>query len=297
MKAGGALVVAETQANRISQVSSSGVVTLVAGSATGSSGSANGTGQAALFSAPTGVAVDASGNIFVADQNNHLIRKITSTGVVSTFAGNGAPGFRDATGTQAGFKFPVDVALDSAGNLYVADGGNNRIRKITPAGVVTTLAGTGAAGSTDGPGASATFNVPTGVAVDSTGRVFVAETSGDRIRLIDTSGQVSTYAGTGVSGSLDASTATQATFASPYHLAVDASENVFVADTGNNLIRQITPGGVVSTYAGVRNPSNAVVNGPALSATFNAPYGVVVDTNGYAYVADRGHNLLRLIVP
>ena len=133
--------------------------------------------------------------------------------------------------------------------------------------------------------------------MDSTGRVFVSEMSGNRTRLIDTSGQVSTYAGTSVSGSLDASTATQASFASPYHLAVDASGNVFVADTGNNLIRQITPGGVVSTYAGVRNPSNAVVNGPALSATFNAPYGVVVDTNGYAYVADRGHNLLRLIVP
>jgi streptogramin lyase len=215
---------------------------------------------------------------------------------VTTFAGNGAPGFRDATGTAAGFRFPSDVAIDSSGNLYVADSGNNRIRKITPTGVVTTLAGTGVAGETDGAATSATFSLPTGVAVDVTGRVFVSESASNRVRLIDSSNQVSTYAGTGGAGSIDGA-ATSATFFSPYHLTVDTSNVVFVADANNNLIRKITATGQVSTYAGLRNGGTAVVNGLATTATFNGPSGVVVDSSGTLFVADRFNNLIRKIAP
>jgi len=150
----------------------------------GTEGSGNGTGTAAQFYYPFGVAVDSSGNIYVADTNNHRIRKITPAGVVSTFAGTGTEGFANGTGTEAQFNLPTGVAVDSRGNVYVADQVNHRIRRITPAGVVSTLAGTGTRGHADGTGTEAQFNYPTGVAVDSSGNVFVADNVNHRIRKI-----------------------------------------------------------------------------------------------------------------
>ena len=211
-------------------------VTTFAGS--GSAGSADGTGTAASFYKPSGVAVDGSGNVYVAEYYNHLIRKITSAGVVTTLAGSGSAGSANGTGTAASFYRPYGVAVDGNGNVYVADYYNHLIRKITSAGVVTTLAGSGSQGSADGTGTAASFYNPSGVAVDGSGNVYVADRSNHLIRKITSADVVTTLAGSGSQGSANG-TGTAASFTLPYGVAVDASGNVYVADSGNNLIRKI----------------------------------------------------------
>jgi sugar lactone lactonase YvrE len=184
------------------------------------------------------VAVDSSGNVYVADYGNNMIRKITSAGVVTTLAGSSTTsGSADGTGTAASFNNPMGVAVDSSGNVYVADG-NNMIRKITSAGVVTTLAGTIAGGSANGTGTAASFNNPTGVAVDSSGNVYVADCSNFMIREITSAGVVTTLAGSTTYGSANG-TGTAARFYNPNGVAVDSSGNVYVADYDNNMIRKI----------------------------------------------------------
>jgi sugar lactone lactonase YvrE len=216
-------------------------VTTIAGSA-GSSGSTDGTGSAARFNYPHGVAVDSSGNVYVADYWNHTIRKVTSAGVVTTLAGlAGNAGSADGTGSAARFDSPYGVAVDSSGNVYVADYGNSTIRKVTSAGVVTTLAGLAYnVGSTDGTGSAARFNYPRGVAVDSSGNVYVADYWNHTIRKVTSAGVVTTLAGlAGSSGSADG-TGSAARFNGPSGVAVDSSTNVYVADQGNHTIRKIT---------------------------------------------------------
>ncbi|MES2809849.1 MAG: putative Ig domain-containing protein [Bacteroidota bacterium] len=217
-------------------------VSLFAGNASGTSGSVDATGSAASFNAPTGIVRDASGNLYVADQTNHKIRKITAAGVVTTFAGTGSTGAVDANGTLASFSSPADVVLDASGNLYVADKGNRKIRKITPAGDVTTFAGSGTAGSTDGVGIAATFNAPNGIAIDRTGNLYVSDggtVTSHKIRMINPAGIVSTVAGTGAVG-LANGVGTVSTFSTPAGLSVDPTTgNIFVADGGNNQIRRI----------------------------------------------------------
>jgi sugar lactone lactonase YvrE len=148
------------------------------------SGYADGPAAEAQFNGPRGVAVDAKGNVYVADTGNHRIRMISPAGQVTTLAGGSEPGYKDGKGSEARFNYPADIAADAAGNLYVADTANHCIRKITPEGVVTTLAGNGKPGDTDGPLAEAQFRAPEGVAVDSQGNVYVADTGNQRIRKI-----------------------------------------------------------------------------------------------------------------
>jgi sugar lactone lactonase YvrE len=222
--------------NAIRKITAAGVVSTLAG--TGAVGFANGAGASATFFDPWGVAVDSAGNVYVADTGNNVIRKITAAGVVSTFAGTGDAGSTDGPGASATFVWPYGVAVDSAGNLYVA--GNNKIRKITAAGVVSTFAGTGATGFTNGPGASATFSDPVGIAVDGAGNVYVAEEGNNAIRKVTAAGVVSTLAGTGTAGFANGPNAS-ATFNGPYAVAVDSAGNVYVADRDNNAIRKITP--------------------------------------------------------
>ena len=174
------------------------IVSTLAGS--GTAAFANGTGTAASFDTPTGVAVDINGNVYIADMTNHRIRKITVAGVVTTLAGSGAAGSTNGTGVSAKFSSPRGVAVDASGNVYVADASNHQIRKITVAGVVTTLAGSGAAGSTNGTGVSAKFSSPRGVAVDASGNVYVADRSNNAIRKITAAGVVTTLAGQTTAG-------------------------------------------------------------------------------------------------
>jgi sugar lactone lactonase YvrE len=288
--AAGNLFIADQGNVVIRKMTPATLVSTFAGSP-GISGSANGLDTAASFYKPFGVATDASGNVYVADAGNNKVRKISPAGVVSTFAGTGVAGSANGTDT-ATFNSPLGVALDKTGNVYVADYGNNLIRKISPAGVVSTFAGTSIAGADNGPGTAATFNLPESLAIDAAGNVYVADNGNDLIRKISPAGVVSTLAGSGMAGSGNG-TGTAASFNSPFGIAVDAGGNVYVADSGNNLIRKITASGAVSTLAGsgVKGASDATGS----AASFNIPAGIAVDAAGNVYVADESNNLIRKI--
>ena len=215
-----------------------GMVTTLAGS---SQGYLDGTGSSAKFKGPAGVAVDSAGTVYVVDLVDQRIRKITPAGVVTTLAGSGTVGFADGTGSAAQFYYPRGVAVDSSGTVYVGDTSSNRIRKITPAGVVTTLAGsgTGEYGSVDGTGGAAKFHNPWGVAVDSSGTVYVADANiNQRIRKITSAGVVTTLAGSGTYGFADGM-GSAAQFDGPFGVAINSSGTVYVADTDNHRIRKI----------------------------------------------------------
>jgi sugar lactone lactonase YvrE len=254
------------------------VVTTLAGN--GMEGYVDGVGTAAQFFFQFGVTVDANDNVFVADSSNKKIRKITPTGLVSTFAGS-SEGSTDGNGISAQFKDPFGIKIDLNGNLYVADIDDHRIRKITPTGVVTTLAGS-TEGFAEGTGSNAQFKSPRGVAVDASGNVYVADSDNHRIRKINPAGLVTTFAGSGISGS-DDGIGTAAQFSGPFDVAVDISGNVYVADFGNYKIRKITPTGVVTTVAG---STVGYADGTGTAAQFDGPRGIIVDTNGNIYVTD-----------
>ncbi|HSZ24538.1 MAG TPA: NHL repeat-containing protein [Cytophagaceae bacterium] len=269
------------------------IVTTLAGS--GSIGSANGVGTAASFFYPNGLSVDALGNIYVGDVFNNMIRKITSNGVVTTVAGSGSYGKLNGIGTAASFWFPYGVVVDDSDNIYVGDHNNNLIRKINSSGVVSTFAGTGTSGSTNGISTSASFFHCQGLAIDASGNLYIADTGNHLIRKITPTGIVSTVAGTaGVAGNTNG-TGTAASFNYPSSIAIDASGNLYVADSFNNLIRKIDPSGVVTTLAG----SGAVgsTNAIGIAASFNQPSGVAIDASGNLYVADSYNNLIRKIDP
>ena len=289
----GNVYVADTANNTIRKITPNGVVSTLAG-ISGSHGSADGIGGNARFWAPFGIAVDRSGNVYVADTGNNTIRKITPNGVVSTLAGlAGHPGSKDGIGTIAQFRNPWGVAVDDAGDVFVADMSNDTIRKITPTGVVTTLAGqAGMTGSVDGFGSQARFNSPYGVATDNAGNVYVSDSANDTIRKITPSGVVSTLAGlSGHAGSTNGN-GNDARFWNPQGLAVDDKGNIYVADTGNNTVRKITPMGVVTTLAGLAGASGTT-SGVGADACFNSPGGVAVDRTGNIYVADTNNHAVR----
>ena len=274
-----------------------GVVTTLAGTA-GMSGSADGTGAAARFHAPNGVALDSAGNLYVGDEVNHTIRKVTPAGVVTTLAGTaGMSGSADGTGAAARFNHPSGMAVDSAGNLYVADLLNHTIRQVTPAGVATTLAGTaGSFGSADGTGAAARFTLPTGVAVDSAGNVYVADHLNNTIRKVTPAGVVTTPAGTAAQRASVDGTGAVARFDSPIGVAVDSAGNIYVADSETDTIRKITAAWVVTTLSGTAGMDGSQ-DGAGAAARFDGPSGVAVDSAGSVYVAEPFNHTLRKITP
>lgn len=308
------------------------VVTTLAGN--GKWNLTNGMGTSAEFFYPSGVAVDTIGNLYVADRSNHCIRKITPAGLVSTFAGNKSQGFADAKGTSARFYYPTGITIDKNGNLYVADDYDDRIRKITPSGEVTTFAGTGDSGSTDGAANIAKFTSPTGIACDSTGNLFVCDLGNNKIRKITPAGVVSTIhtnmvltwpRGIAVdangylyvtdlynrifkitqdgttsifAGSTNAGnvdgTGTSARFKSPYGLTISKDGNLYVSDGYNNSIRKITSEGIVTTIAGTGEEGFA--DGNKTSSKFKLPYGIAIDQNLSLYIADYDNHRIRKIV-
>ena len=260
----------------------------------GTAGSNDGAGTAASFNGLAAVTADISGNVYVADNANSMIRKITPAGVVTTLAGSTTPGYADGTGAAARFNQPAGVAVDARGNVYVADYGNNMIRKITPAGVVTTLAGSTTAGSMDGIGTNARFNGPWNSDVDASGNLYVIDGNNNVIRKITPDGVVTTLAGSATPGSADG-IGSAASFNYPSSLRVSPDGNIYVADSDNNMIRKVTPEGVVTTLAGSLTPGFA--DGTGAAARFKAPWGIGADASGYLYVVDRGNYSVRKITP
>ncbi|MGH7997232.1 MAG: hypothetical protein ACREFX_12875, partial [Opitutaceae bacterium] len=295
--AGGNVYVADTSTQTIRMISGGNVTTLAGGGYLG--GRIDATGTQARFFYPDGLAATAAGLVYVADTGNHTIRMVTApAGVVTTYAGSaGTIGSANGNGTAAQFNYPYGVAADSAGNLYIADQNNDTIREVATDGQVTTIAGmAGVAGSADGVDTAARFNGPSGIAVDSSGRIFVADTGNSTIRMI-VDGQVTTLAGTaGTPGSADGAY-TSAQFDRPLGLAVDGSANVYVADSGNDTIRMVVPAtGEVTTIAGVARHSGDG-NGPGGGASFDGPYAVAVDGSGNVYVADCFNGQIRKLTP
>lgn len=269
---------------------SEGVVTTFAGSFPGF---LDGTGGNAFFSNPDGIDIDDSGNLYVADVANHRIRKITSEGIVSTLAGS-VQGYADGTGTNARFNTPIDLTLDQNGNVYVADAVNHRIRKITPAGVVTTIAGSEDRGYIDGIGTNALFTLPLDIVVDHAGNLFVSDVDSNTIRKITPSLKVSTFVGGGESDSWDG-LGTTARIGRAEGMVVDAYDNIYFGDTGNNTIRKVTKEGLVSTIAG--SGDHNFKDGLASESAFRSGRGLALDHLGNVFVADQDNGKIRRISP
>lgn len=279
----------------VRRISTSGQVTTLAGQVD-TAGSDDGTGSAARFSYPAGIAADPAGGLWVADVYNHALRHVSDAGDVTTpVALTTKAAAVDATGALARFSSPGAVAAGPDGAIYVADTGNHVIRKVDAAGVATTFAGlAGTSGTANGSGSTARFNAPLGVAVDADGTVYVADTGSHTIRKITPAGVVSTLAGlAGTADSVNGS-GTAARFSSPGGIAIDGAGNLYVADTGNNQVRKITPAGVVTTLAGWAG-SSGTADGVGDSARFNAPLGIAVDVAGTVYVTDSASHTLRKI--
>jgi sugar lactone lactonase YvrE len=290
--ADGGLYIGDFGNNLIRTINLSTVaVTTVAG--TGVAGLLNGPVTSAEFNGTANIVFDGSGDLFIADEENNVIREISSSGIVTTIAGTGTAGYQDGAAASAQFDYPEGMVFDAAGNLYVADGHNNVIRKINiSTATVSTYAGTGTAGFTNGALTSASFNDPYGMTIDASGNLYVTDIQNNSIRKITvSSGMVSTFAGTGTVG-LTNGPATNATFYYPLGCTFDSDNNMYVSDTYNNVIRKISASGTVTTVAGTG--TSGLTNGAAASATFNFPIGLVVNGNGI-YVADTHNNVIRKI--
>ena len=272
-----------------------------------SPGANDGFGTSARFRNPAGVAVDASGTIYVADTLNDMIRQISPSGAVTTIAGSpnaAGQGNVDGTGNGAKFNYPYGIAVDSSnGTLYVADSHNSTIRKITSGGVVTTLAGTVGTtvnnpvlGSADGTGSAASFRYPIALAVDSTGNVFVCDSSNSTIRKITPDGVVTTFAGLAQTPGHTDGMGSSARFTYPCGIAIDSSDNLYVSDFSDDIIRKITPAAVVTTIAGTAGMSGSA-DGIGDNARFNVPFGVAVDAAGNLYIADQYNHIIRKRTP
>jgi hypothetical protein len=266
-------------------------VTTIAGD---TAGYRNGGNSVALFSFPSAIAADTTGNLYISDTYNNVIRKEwLKLGLVGTLAGNDSAGFRDGSVLHAEFNSPEGICLDKHGNVYVADMYNNRIRVITPAGMVSTLAGNGTPGFINGPADSAEFNLPTGVAVDTMGNVYVADDGNFSVREISTTGTVTTIAGTGVAGFHNGAGDT-AKFNGLYGIVLNDSGTIYLTEYNNNDVRRIK-NGIVSTVAGNDTlPSVAGWHdGQNDSALFSAPMGLVIDSIGDLFICDEFNYRVR----
>jgi sugar lactone lactonase YvrE len=299
----GNMFIADTADARIRKVGTNGIINTVAGNGTnGYSGDEGPATNAKLF-LPSAVALDTLGNLYIADSTNNRIRKVDTNGVISTVAGKNAVGFSGDGGlaTNATLNGPTGVVLDAIGNLYIADHGNNRIRKVGTNGIISTLAGTNAPGfSGDGSAAiNAKLYWPFGVALDGSGNLFIADTQNSRIRVVGTNGIITTVAGTATYGfSGDGGPATQASLRKPSCAAVDNFGNIYIADPYNDRIRQVATNGIITTVAGngAGVPYSGAFSGdggPATNASLYLPSGVALDAIGNLYIADTLNNRIR----
>lgn len=286
----GSIFVADQVDNRIRKISAEGEVSTLAGIT--SAGFKDGLPGDARFDGPSGIAVDQVGIIYISDQNNHSIRKISPSGQVITFAGSPKAGTKDGKGVEAAFKFPAGICVDAKGFVYVADRGNNLIRVISPEGDVSTLAGSGKVGFADGKGKDARFNAPTGIVVDGNGNVYVADQVNNRIRKISPEGDVSTLAGNGECSSRDGE-GVKAAFSYPTGIVLAPEGHLYVTDRINHSLRKISITGTVSTIAAAFNDGS---KSGIPESIFNVPSGICFNKAGNLVIADyNNHNIKEIL--
>jgi len=301
----GNFYIADTYNNRVREViASSGIIVTLAGNGAGGSSGDGGMATSALIYLPSGVVLDSAGNLYIADSGNNRVRKITaSTGIITTVAGNGIAGYSGDGGAATGaeLSFPSGLALDSAGNLYIADLDNSVIRKVSmSSGMIATVAGNGTAGYSGdgGPATSAELSYPNGIALDASGNIYIADQYNNSIREVTVStGAIATVAGNGTLGySGDGGPATSAELNTPESIAFDSTGNLYIADSDNERIRMVTIStGVISTVAGTGWPSYCCDGGPAVDAELHFPAAIVLDPAGNLYIADTDNNLIRKV--
>jgi sugar lactone lactonase YvrE len=296
----GNLYIADTYNHRIRKVETDGRITSIAGTWEQGFSGDGGPATSAALANPSGIAFDADGNLYIADRGNNRIRKVTPAGIITTVAGNGTQGFSGDGGiaTAAELNSPFGVKVDAQGNLYIADTFNNRIRKVTRAGFISTVAGgvTGGFGGDGGAATSALLSAPFGVDVDPGGTLYIADTFNNRIRRVSPEGIITTLAGIGTQGfSGDGGPATSAELYDPSSVEIDVSGNILLTDTLNNRVRMITPEGVITTIAGVEESGYSGDGGPATSAKLNGPVGIASHLLGSLHIADTGNNRIRKV--
>jgi sugar lactone lactonase YvrE len=296
----GGVYIAIPRQNRILRLTSGGNLSVVAGGARYWFSGDGGPARSAMLAAAESVAVDPSGDVFIADTLNHRIRKVGRDGVITTIAGNGTSGFAGDGGPAAAAELfsPETLAVDAAGNLFIGESGNHRIRKVSRDGVISTIAGNGTAGSSGdgGPATSAQLSFPRGVAVDAAGNLYIGEgESGNRIRKVDRKGIITTVAGNGTAGfSGDGGPATQAQLSNPRSVAADTAGNFFIVDTHNHRIRKVDSKGVITTVAGNGSAGSSGDGGPAIAAQLNFPQDAMVDAGGNLYIADLSDRIRKV---
>ena len=309
--AAGNLYISDAFLNRVYRVSPGGIITAVAGngslgSAAGYSGD-GGPATNARLNLPSGIALDSAGSLYIADSDNDLVRKVTPAGIITTVAGNGAYVYSGDGGPTASAQLyqPEGVAVDAAGNLYIADAGNNRVRRVFPGGIIATVAGNGSPGYSGdgGPASIAQLSRPEGVAVDAASNLYIADANNGRIRKVTPAGIITTVAGGGNAGLGDGGPATSATFytysflGSPFCVTLDSAGNLYIADDYRNLVRKVSPAGIITTVAGNGNGGYSGDGGPATSAQLSDPSGMAVDAAGNLYIADANNGRIRRVTP
>ena len=298
--ASGNLYIADYGNNRVRKVDPTGIIATVAGTGAAGFGGDGFAATSATLHSPIGVCVDASGNLYIADNLNNRIRKVNTSGIITTYAGNGSPGSGGdgSPATLASLSSPARICIDGAGNLYIPDFANNRVRKVNTSGIITNFAGNGTAGSGgDGtPATAAQLHSPSAVAVDASGNVFITEFAGNKVRMVNTAGTISTFAGTGATGSTgDTGPATAAKFNSPNGICIDASGNIYVSDYGNQRVRKISIAGIITAFAGNGTPGFIGDGFGAATAELHSPSGITTDGNCNLFIADNANNRVRQV--
>lgn len=286
--------------NRIRKINTAGIISTVAGDGTVGYTGDGGNATDAKLDNPTGVAVDHSGNLYFADEQNNAIRKVSSSGIITTISGNGTSGYSGdgAAATAATLYLPYEMTIDPSGNLYIVDQDNNAIRKINTAGVISTFAGTGVFGYSGdgGPATAAQVYYPTGITSDAAGNIYIADRGNNLIRKVNTSGIITSVAGTNFFGySGDGGPATAAQLSFPSGVTVDRFGNIFFSDSYNYRVRMVNTAGIISTVAGDGVNGLSGDGGPATLASLSNPMGVVIDDSENLYIADANDCVIRKV--
>jgi sugar lactone lactonase YvrE len=298
--AGANLFISDSGNHKVRRVDGSGTITTFAGTGVAGPGGDGGSADEAQLFSTGSVVGDRAGNVYISDFGNNKVRRVSPGGTITTYAGTGTAGSGGDGGpaTAAQLNQPRSLALDRAGNLYIADSGNSRVRRVSRGGTITTYAGTGTAGSSGdgGPATAAQLDFPVGLAFDALGRLLISDSGASRVRRVSAGGTISTFAGTGAFGSSgNGGPAAAAQLASPYGLVTDLVGNVYISDHANNTVRRVSPGGTITAFAGTGVAGPAGDGGPATAAQLNEPRGLTIDASGNVYIADSGNHRVRKV--